>query len=83
MMIHPDPMYAGYRHPPVIISYAVWLYFRFPLSLHTVEEMPAVRGIMVSHEMARHWRLKFSREIANHLRRREPRRGHKWHMDGL
>ena len=25
--------YAGYRFPPEIISYAVWLYFRFPLSL--------------------------------------------------
>ena len=27
-----DPIYAGYRFPPEIISYAVWLYFRFPLS---------------------------------------------------
>jgi hypothetical protein len=30
-----DPLYAGYRYP----SYAVWLYFRFPLSLRMVENM--------------------------------------------
>jgi putative transposase len=36
--------YAGHRFPPEIISDAVWLYFRFPLSLRTVEEMLAARG---------------------------------------
>jgi putative transposase len=40
-----DPIYAGYRHPAELISYAVWLYFRFPLSLRMVEEMLAARGI--------------------------------------
>ena len=44
-----DPIYAGYRHPPEIICYAVWLYFRFPLSLRMVEEMLAAREIGVSH----------------------------------
>src|SRR5271169_5235 len=39
-----DPIYAGYRYPAEIISYAVWLYFRFPLSLRMVEEMLAARG---------------------------------------
>ena len=28
-----DPLYAGYRYPAELISYAVWLYFRFPLSM--------------------------------------------------
>ena len=42
-----DPIYAGYRYPAEIISYGVWLYFRFPLSLRMVEEMLAApRGIM-------------------------------------
>jgi putative transposase len=27
------PSFAGYRFPAEIISQAVWLYFRFPLSL--------------------------------------------------
>jgi transposase-like protein len=31
-----------------MISQAVWLYFRFPLSLHLVEEMLAGRGIIVT-----------------------------------
>ncbi len=39
--------YAGYRFPPEVISQAVWLYFRFPLSLRMVEEMLAARGIVV------------------------------------
>lgn len=41
-----NPMsYAGYRFPPDVISYAGWLYYRFPLSLRMVEELPAARGI--------------------------------------
>ena len=42
--------YAGYRFPPEVISYAVWLYFRFPLSLRMVEEMLAARSINVTYE---------------------------------
>ena len=43
------PNYAGYRFPPEIISHAVWLYFRVPLSLWMVDELLAARGIVVSH----------------------------------
>src|SRR3954470_12768064 len=43
-----DPIYAGYRYPAELISYAVWLYFRFPLGLRMVEEMLAARGISVT-----------------------------------
>ena len=43
-----DPIYAGHRYPAEIISYAVWLYFRFPLSLRMVEEMLVARGISVT-----------------------------------
>src|SRR5438874_12033033 len=56
-----DPIYAGYRYPAEIISYAVWLYFRFPLSLRMVEEMLDARGISVTHETIRQWGLKFGR----------------------
>jgi putative transposase len=76
-----DPIYAGHRYPAEIISYAVWLYFRFPLSLRMVEEMLAARGISVTHETIRQWGLKFGREFANRIRRRAPRRGYKWHLD--
>ena len=61
--------YAGHRFPPEIISHAVWLYFRFPLSLRMVEEMLAARGIVVSHEAVRQWALKFGQGFANEIRR--------------
>ncbi len=38
------PSYAGYRFPAEVISHAVWLYFRFPLSLRMVDELLAARG---------------------------------------
>ena len=77
MSTPPDAHFSGYRYPAEIISTAVWLYFRFPLSLRMVEEMLAARGITV----VRQWGLKFGRNIANNLRRRAPRRGDKWHLD--
>jgi putative transposase len=76
-----DPIYAGYRYPAELISYAVWLYFRFPLSLRMVEEMLAARGVSVTYETIRQWGLKFGRELAHRVRRRAPRRGDKWHLD--
>ncbi len=36
---------AGYRFPPDVISYAVWLCYRFPFSLRMVEELLTARGI--------------------------------------
>ena len=73
--------YAGYRFPGEVISHAVWLYFRFPLSLRMVEEMLAARGIDVSHETVRQWGLKFGQAFANQIRRRLPCPGDKWHLD--
>jgi putative transposase len=73
--------YAGYRFPAEVISHAVWLYFRFPLSLRHVDEILAARGIAVSHETVRQWALKFGQAFANQIRRRLPRAGDKWHLD--
>ncbi|GEO43213.1 hypothetical protein SAE02_73610 [Skermanella aerolata] len=47
------PSYADHRFLAEVISCAVYLYCRFPLSLRMVEEMLAVRGIAVSHETVR------------------------------
>ena len=77
------PSYAGHRFPAEIISHAVWLYFRFPLSLRMVEEMLAARGIIVSHESVRQWALKFGQDFANQIRRRLPYAGDKWHLDEI
>src|SRR5215203_1967754 len=75
------PSYAGYRFPPEIISHAVWLYFRFPLSLRMVDELLAARGITVSHETVRQWARKFGQAFATQIRRRLPCPGDKWHLD--
>ena len=40
--------YKRHRFLPEIIAHAVWLYFRFPLSLRLVEEMLLERGIVIS-----------------------------------
>ncbi len=47
--------FKGYRFPPDIICYAVWLYYRFPLSLRMVEELLAARGIELTYETVRCW----------------------------
>jgi putative transposase len=76
-----DSIYAGYRYPAEFINYAVWLYFRFPLSLPMVEGTLAVRYISATYETIRQWGLKFGREFANRIRRRAPCRGDKWNLD--
>src|SRR5918911_211464 len=81
MTTPPSPSYTGYRFPAEIISHAVWLYVRFPLSLRHVDEILAARGIVVSHETIRQWGLKFGQAFANQIRRRLPRAGDKWHLD--
>ncbi|MBV9757231.1 MAG: IS6 family transposase, partial [Alphaproteobacteria bacterium] len=58
------PSYAGHRLPGEVISHAVWLYFRFPLSLRHVDEILAARGVAVSHETVRQWALKFGQAFA-------------------
>ncbi len=69
----PLPNYAGHRFPPEVIGYAVWAYYRFPLSYRDVEELLAERGVIVSDETIRRWCLKFGQGYANALRRRCPR----------
>ncbi|GAB3170991.1 IS6 family transposase [Streptomyces incanus] len=75
------PSYQGHRYPIEIISHCVWLYFRFPLSSHEVEELLLERGVTVSHETVRRWCAKFGQTYANGLRRRRARPGDKWHLD--
>src|SRR5690349_4768123 len=73
--------YAGYRFPGEVISHAVWLSFRFPLSLRMVDEILAARGITVSHETVRQWARKFGQAFADQIRRKLPDPGDKWHLD--
>ncbi len=77
------PNYRHHRFPPAIIAHAVRLYFRFALSYRDVEELLAERGVIVTYETVRQWCRKFGQTYANALRRRRPRPGDKWHLDGL
>ena len=61
--------YRGYRYPPEVISYAVWLCYRFTLSFRDIEDLLAERGVMVSYESIRLWCHKFGPAYARRLRK--------------
>lgn len=73
--------YKRHRFPPDIISYAVWLYFRFNLSHRDIEDLLAQRGITVSYESIRLWCIKFGQRYARRLRRRHQGYGDTFYID--
>ena len=73
--------YKRHRFPPDIISYAVWLYFRFNLSHRDIEDILAQRGIIVSYESIRLWCIKFGRKYARRLKRRHKGYGDTFYID--
>ena len=75
--------YKRHRFPPEIIRQAVWLYFKYTLSLRDVEGILAERGIDVSYETVRCWAEKFGGAIAANIRRMRPRPGSVWHLDEM
>lgn len=78
----PSPIsYKRHRFPPQIIAHAVWLYYRFPLSLRHVEEMLLERGVAVSYETIRRWGKKFGPDYARRLRRKQPSGDDIWYLD--
>ena len=56
---------------PEVIRQAVWLYYRFSLSLRE-------RGIDASYEAVRNWCRKFERQIARNLKQRRAARSPRW-----
>ncbi len=80
-MIQPAVSYKRHRFPPSVIAHAMWLNFRFPLSLRLVEEMLFERGIVVSYDTIRCWAKKFGPDYAGRLRRKPPNRSDVWHLD--
>ena len=75
--------FKRHRFPPDVIRHAVWLYFRFTLSLRDVEELLAQRGVIVSREAIRMWVNKFGPLIAANLRRRRCVASPRWHLDEM
>jgi putative transposase len=75
--------FKRHRFPPDVIRYAVWLYFRFTMSLRDVEDLLAERGIDVSYETVRCWANKFSPAIASNIRKVRGRGDSVWHLDEM
>jgi putative transposase len=75
--------YKRHRFPPEVIRQAVWLYYRFTLSLRDVEELLAARGIDVSYETIRCWTNKFGPAIAANIRQRRGSADSVWHLDEM
>ena len=75
--------FKRHRFPADVIRHAVWLYFRFSLSLRDVEELLPQRGIEVSYETIRCWTKKFGPLIARRLKKRRPAPSPRWHLDEM
>lgn len=74
-------IYKRHRFPPSVIQYAVWLYYRFNLSVRDVEDLLAERNISVSYEAIRLWVNKFGPKFARRLKRRHPGFGDTYFLD--
>ena len=64
-----------------MISYAVWLYYRFNLSHRDIEDLLAERGITVSHESIRLWCIKFGAIYTRRLKRKHRGYGDAFYID--
>ncbi len=76
--------FKRHRFPAEIIAHAVWLHYRFPLSLRDVEDLLGERGINVSFQTVSEWAAKFGLKFADQLPRHS--RVHfsdKWHLDEM
>ena len=73
--------YKRHRFPPDIISYAVWLYYRFNLSHRDIEDLLAERGITVSRELIRLWCIKFGAIYTRRLKRKHSGYGDTIYID--
>ncbi len=62
--------FRSFKTSPEVIRLAVMLYVRFPLSPRNVEDLLHERGIEVSHEAVRFWRLRFGPLFAAEIRRK-------------
>jgi putative transposase len=73
--------YKRHRFPPDVISYAVWIYYRFNLSYRDVEDLLAERGIIVSRESIRLWCIKFGAIYSRRLKRKHKGYGDTFFID--
>ena len=74
-----------FNSSPEVISLAVMMYIRYPLSLRQVEDLLADRGIVICHETVRFWWNRFDPMFAAEIRKRRiHHRSYlrwRWHLD--
>ena len=75
--------YKRHRFPPSIISYAVWIYYRFNLSFRDIEDLLAEKGVSVSYESIRLWCIKFGPAYARKLKQRHRGFGDTFYLDEI
>ena len=73
--------YKRHRFPADIISYAVWLCYRFNLSHRDIEDLLAERGIIVTRESIRLWCIKFGAFYAIRLKQKHRGYGDTFYID--
>ena len=73
--------YKRHRFPPDIISYAVWLYYRFNLSHRDIADLLAERSIIVTRESIRLWCIKFGALYTRRLKRKHRGYGDTFFID--
>ena len=71
----------GFRQE--FIRRAVWLCYRFCLSYRDVEDLLSERGISVSYETIRRWRVRFGPVYVIRLRKRSRPRGDQWFVEAV
>jgi len=75
--------FKRHRFAPDVIRRAVWLYFRFTMSLRDVEDLLAENGVDVTYETIRCWVNKFGPAIAANIRSRRGTADCVWHLDEM
>ena len=73
--------YKRHRFHPSIISYAIWVYYRFNLSFRDIEDLLAEKGISVSYEAIRLWCIKFGPAYARKLKHKRTGFGDTFYLD--
>src|SRR5207302_10392346 len=73
--------FCGYRWPADVILTAVRWYMAYPLSSRQVLELPAERGIDVSHRTVLNWVQTLGPQLAAEVRRRRGPVGRYWFVD--
>ena len=78
-----SPTYKNHRFAIEIVARAIWLYYRFNVSLREVEEIMLERGIIVSYETIRRWCRKHGVDYTRRLHRKPSSQNDIWHLDEL